>query len=283
MHPNRIAGEPGPPSYALHRQVAAIGVFVFRKIDIPPFLVKPILRRRTRLEGIAHDSGLQHLLVLQRSAEQPYATPALDRFRRRLLTVTVAGISQSSCKRMSAIRIERTEPRFVRRTLPVGIIACHLPRHQTVVRAEIIIQHAQQRRSIDEIAVMEMVVIEGIRVIRRIHADECTPFRVTRKIEPLFARREGVPVDQHFFQTIFRHTESSGIAHLQRKSHVMRHLRKAFSAPIGISTERTTLGIIRIERCHTGCRELLSPLHRSREERQERMHRISERKIVSRI
>ena len=126
-----------------------------------------------------------------------------------------------------------------------------------------------------------MMIIESIGVIRRVHSHQCTPSRVSGKIEPLFTRSESVPVNQHVFEALFGHAESSSIIHLQGKRHIMRHLRETFSSPIGVPSERTTLGIVRIEFCHTNLREISFPFHWSGEERQHGMHRIGEREVLS--
>ena len=60
MHPNGVTAEPSPPTDTLHRQIAAIGMGIFRIIDIPPFPVKPIFRCCFRFDGIAEDTGIAH-------------------------------------------------------------------------------------------------------------------------------------------------------------------------------------------------------------------------------
>ena len=125
------------------------------------------------------------------------------------------------------------------------------------------------------------MVIEGIGVIRRIHTYEGTPTRITGEIIPLFTGHIGVPVDEHLFESLLGHTESSGIAHLQGKGHIMRHLGQTLTTPIGVPTKRTTLGVIRIQFRHAGHREILFPFHRSREIRQKTVHRIGKSKVIA--
>ena len=166
-------------------------------------------------------------------------------------------------------------------SFPVGIIACHLANDSTVLLAEIRVEHAQHSRGIDEIAVVKMVVVERVTVVRAIEADQCTPAVVARKVPAQFARGVGVPINQVLLEPLLGEAERSRVAHLQRKSHVVHHLRQAFAAPVRITAKRAACSIIGVERLHPVSRKTFRPLQRLREERQNAVHRVVEREVVA--
>ena len=91
---------------------------------------------------------------------------------------------------------------------------------------------------------MKVVVVISVRVVAGIIADETPIAVVTGKEEIIFARCVGQPVHQSLLKPVVTLCKQFLVAHLAGEGHVQCHLRQSLTAPVGIATEGTRLGIV---------------------------------------
>ena len=205
--------------------------------------VEPILGRSARFGEPTEYSGIAHLIVSERDSEQIKASPALHCLARRFLSVTVV-IAHTARKGVSCPRVEGAEHRetcvFA---IPVGVVFSHESNHFAVIIAEIIIYESQQSGSISKISVVEMVVIECLRVVTCAVSDHCAPAVIACEEIVCLAGSVRQPVHKSVFQFVAALVEQLFLPHLACKHHVKGHLRESFSTPIGVRSERPLVGI----------------------------------------
>ena len=65
VHPDRIAGEPGPPTHALCGQVGTPRRLILGIVNVLTVTVEPIFGRSARLHDITEDTGIAHGVIAQ--------------------------------------------------------------------------------------------------------------------------------------------------------------------------------------------------------------------------
>ena len=244
MHPDGVAGEPGPPADAVAGEVGVVGVLVLRVVDVLPVAVEPILRRAARLGDVAEDRGVAHRVVSEGEPQEVHSAPALHRLGRRLLSVAVS-VAQPSGEGMSCPRVEHAEEReALLRPVPVGIVLGDELQHGAELRGEVRVDHRKERAGVGEVAVVEMVVVEGFGIVARPLADESAPFRDIREEELFLARVPREPVLELRAEPVVRLLERLGVADLARGHHRERHLEKPLAAPVRVTAETAARGIV---------------------------------------
>ena len=199
--------------------------------------VEPVFSRSARLAHPSKESGVAHGIIAERHTEEEDASPSLHGLRTRLLSIAIA-VTHAAGKGVTGPGIKGAEEREpMVATVPVGIILGYEFEHLTIVVTEIIVDHSKQGTGKREIAIMEMVVIEGVAVIARVVAHKATPSVISRKEIRVLTRDIRQPVDQGILELVVAGTEERLVAHLTCKHHVKGHLSEAFTTPVGISTE----------------------------------------------
>ena len=282
MHPYGVAREPCPPPHSLHSEVAAVRVLILSIVDVASLTVEPVLGYRSCLYGITEDGSVIHLLVAEGEGEHEHASPRLHRLARRLLSVAVALVTHTSCERVSAVRVEGAQPRIMAVVALVAcIVHCQLACHGSVLLTKIVIEHTEDGGSIGEVTVVEMVVVEGLGVVRGVEPDECSEAREACEIAVLLARGVAQPIHQGVSEPLLGLEIDGGVACLKSESHVVHHLRQSLASPISVGTEAAFLCIVGCKRVHQRGRVALCPLGGSGKEWQEVVDRIGEAEAVT--
>ena len=147
--------------------------------------------------------------------------------------------------------------------------------------AEVIVEHAEQSRGIDEVTIVEVLVVEGVGVVGRVKAHECAPTVVASKIVLCFAWGVGVPIDECGAEARLGKFEGGSIAELIGGSHIVRHLRETFASPIGVGTERARLCVLGTKGTHELRIVARQRVVGHREEWQHAMYGIVNSKVVA--
>ena len=218
---------------------------VERAVDILLVAVKPVFRHAFRLRDPTEDASVAHLLVAEGNTEQIDAAPALHSLRCRLLAVAVARVAEAAGIGVARPGAEGAQPReALVAAIPVCIVLGDEFQHAAIFLAEIVVDKSQQRTGISVVAVMEMVVVEGVAVVTRVVAHKSAPAVVARKKALRFAGSIGEPVLQTLAQARAALLKEFFFAHLAGKGHVESHLRQSFAAPIGVGTKTALGGIV---------------------------------------
>ena len=189
MHPDRITGKPCPPTYAGGGKIGAVRLGIQCTVNVFLVAVKPIFSHTFRLRDPSENSCVAHCLVAKRHTEQIHSAPALHRLRRRLLTIAIARVAESSGIGMSRPRRECAQPRkTLVGAVPIGIIFHYKTQHIAISGTEIVINKSKQRTGIGEVAVMEMMVVECVAVVTGVVAHKCAPAVVAGKEARFLAR-----------------------------------------------------------------------------------------------
>ena len=244
MHPDGVAGEPGPPADAVARQVGVVGMLVLFVVDVLPVAVKPVFGSPSRLRNVAEDRGVAHRVVSERESEEVHSAPSLHRLARRLLSVSVA-VAHAAGEGMAGPRVKRAEERkALLRAVPVGIVLGYELQHRAELLGEVAVDHREERACVGEVAVVEVVVVEGVGVVACPLADESAPFRDVREEELFLARIPGKPVLELRAQPVVGLPESLRVAKLARAHHRERHLEESLAAPVGVAAEAAARGVV---------------------------------------
>ena len=206
VDPRGVAGEVGGVLLAAAPQDADDGVVVVLR-PIRAVLIEPVLVGRADFHRVAHRTGVRKLVVAERHAQQVQPDPTHHRFGRRFLIVA-AGAADAARPRMAGPRIEVAQLRQFAVVHGVGVLARDQRRHRAVVVEEVGIEQPEHRRGVGEVAVMEMVVVELVRAVARLHANDRTHTGVTGEVVFLLAGtaaaggRVGVPIDEFLFEPV---------------------------------------------------------------------------------
>ena len=244
VHPHGVAAEIRPPADAVAGEVRIVGMAELRVVDVLAVAVEPVFRRAVRLRHPAEDTRIAHLAVAERKSEQIEPAPALHRLGGGLLAVAVT-VPDSAGEGMSRPRVERAEERespLV--TPPVRVVARDEPQHRAELLPEVRVHEAEKRTRIGEVAVVEVVVVEGFGVVARRFADESAPARHIGEVESFLSGRPREPVLELRPQAVVRLLEGRRVARLARRHHRKGHLQQTFAAPVGVATEIAALGVV---------------------------------------
>ena len=244
MHPGRVAGEEGPPADAVAGEVAAVGVAVLGAVDVLAVAVEPVLGHAARLDGVAKGAGGGHRVIAQGESQQEESAPALHGLGGGLLTIAVA-VAHAAREGMARPGVEGAEEGEERvGALPVGVVLRDELQHRAVFAREITIHEAEERAGIGEIAVVEMVVVEGLGIVARVDADESAPLGDEGEEARLVARPVGEPVHEDLAEAVSGTCEGGVVARFARGHHREGHLEQPLAAPVGVMAEGAALGVV---------------------------------------
>ncbi len=233
IDPGGIGGEVCPVDDAAAPDLAGPGLAIDAG-EVALIEIFPVLVHGGGLHGIAHRSGGGHLAVVRHAAEQVHADPGLHGFRAGLFVFTI-GAAGAARIGVAFPDIEHAEEGFACiGAVVVAVALDDLLDHRSVVGHELRIIHPGQRGRRGEVAVVEVEIVEGLRTVADIVADEGVPVGIGGEELFGFAGRIGEPISEGVLQRGLQPGEVGGVAHLRGLGHVLGAESQALACSVGL-------------------------------------------------